>query len=134
MFSDEMQLHKNMEGPSISAAAEPSRDVSFETMIFGLLTKHILPNATVVGFSRTGDFINREYLNSSCEIYNFKELSWEDVTTFIEKTTESEELREQIRQQLEEIDEDLGYEMLFLKEIVKIAQKGNIHLEEKKHH
>ena len=65
-----------MTARSISAAADPSRDVSFETMIVGLLTKHILPGATVLGFSRSGDFINREFLNDKSEVYYIEELSW----------------------------------------------------------
>ena len=75
-----------MTARSISAAADPSRDVSFETMIVGLLTKQILPGATVLGFSRSGDFINRELLEGRSEVYSIKKLSWEDVETFIKKT------------------------------------------------
>ena len=107
-----------MTARSISAAADPSRDVSFETMIVGLLTKQILPGATVLGFSRSGDFINRELLNGRCELYSFKKLSWEDVETFIEKTTEREEQRDEIRQQLRKIARDLRHDILFLKQIV----------------
>ena len=130
MFLDELQLHTEMEGPANAAAADPSRDVSFEEMILGLLTKQILPDATVLGFSRSGSFINREFLNGKSKVYSIEELSWEDVETFVKKTTESEELREKILQRLREISRDLNYDILFLKQIVKIAHKGKSQLGE----
>ena len=95
-------------------------------MIVGLLTKQILPDATVLGFSRSGSFINREFLNGKSEVYSIEELSWEDVETFIEKSTETEELRERVLQQLGKIAKDLRHNILFLKQIVKIAIRGNI--------
>lgn len=130
MFPDELQLDPEMEGLANAAAAEPSRDVSFEEMIVGLLTKQILPGATVLGFSRSGSFINREFLNGKSEVYSIEELSWKDVETFVEKTTENEELKKKILQQLRVISRDLHYDILFLKEIVKIAIGGSIQLGE----
>ena len=127
---DEIQLEKELTGPSNTAAADPSRDVSFETMIFGLLTKQILPDATVLGFSRSGSFVNSEFLNGKSEVYSIQELSWEDVQTFIEKTTEDKELREQIRKQFEKIDKSLREDILFMKQVVKIAHEGKFQLGE----
>ena len=112
------------------AAADPSRDISYPTMIVGLLTKQILPGATVLGFSRSGSFVNREFLNDKSEVYSIEELSWEDVKNFIQKTTENEELREEILQQLKKIAKDLRYDILFLKQIVKIAHEGKAPLGE----
>ena len=80
-----------MEGQAHAAAADPSRDISFETMIVGLLTKQILPVATVLGFSRSGSFFNREFLRGKSQVYGSKNLSWNDNETFIEKTTKNEE-------------------------------------------
>ena len=119
-----------MEGQAHAAAADPSRDISFETMIVGLLTKQILPDATVLGFSRSGSFFNREFLKGKSQIYDFKNLTWSDIETFIEKTTKNEERKKQILQQFEEIDEGLRYDVLFLKQIVKIANDGRMSLGE----
>ena len=130
MVLDELQLDKKMEGPANSAAVDPSRDVSYVTMIFGLLTKHILPDAAVLASSRSGDFINKEFLDDKSEVYTFKELSWEDIETFIENTTESKEIREKALQQLRNIDPDLRKEILFVKLIVKIVKSGDIQLGE----
>ena len=125
MFLDELQLYEEMEGRAISAAADISRDVTFETMIVGLLSKQILPDATVLGFSRSASFINQE-----SEVYSFKKLSSEDVENFIKKATETEELRERILQQMRNIDFSLRNEILFLKQIIKIVHEGNIQLGE----
>ena len=119
-----------MEGQAHAAAVDPSRDISFETMIVGLLSKQILPDATVLGFSRSGDFFNREFLKGKSQIYDFKNLTWSDIETFIEKTTKNEERKKQILQQFEEIDEGLRYDVLFLKQIVKIAHEGRMSLGE----
>ena len=80
-----------MEGQALAAATDPSEKISFETMIVGLLTKQILPDATVLGFSRSGSFFNREFLKGKSQIYDFKNLTWSDIETFIEKTTKNEE-------------------------------------------
>ena len=130
MFLDEMHLDEQMESAAISAAADPSRDVTFQTMIFGLLTKRILDEATVLGFFRSGSSINSGFLSDEPEVYSIEELSWEDVKNFIQKTTENEELREEILQQLKKIAKDLRYDILFLKQIVKIAQEGKFPLGE----
>ena len=118
VFLDELQLDTEMEGQALSAAADLSRDVPFETMIAGLLTKQILPDATVLGFSRSASSINKKFLKGKSEVYSIEELSWEDVETFIEKTTENEVLRKQILQQLRKIARDLHYDILFLKQIL----------------
>ena len=119
-----------MEGQAHAAAADPSRDISFETMIVGLLTKQILPDATVLGFSRSSSFLNREFLKGKSALYFFQALSWKDVKTYIEETTKTEELREKILQQIGKIARDLRYEILFLKEIIKIANEEKILLGE----
>ena len=130
MFLDEIHLDEKTEGAAIDAAAVPSRDVSFPTMVFGLLTKRILPDATVLGFSRSGSTMNTKFLSNESEVYSIKELSWEDVVTFIEKTTEDEELRKKILQHLEEFAEELQNDILFLKHFVKIAHEENSQLRE----
>ena len=99
-------------------------------MIVGLLTKQILPDATVLGFSRSAPFINKEFLNEKSEVYSIENLTGEDVQTFIIKTTEEEELREEILQQLGKISSSLQHDILFLKQIVKLALRGNGKLEE----
>ena len=112
------------------AAADPSKEISYPTMIVGLLTKQILPDATVLGFSRSASFINNEFLNGKSELYSIEDLSERDVQTFILKTTDTEEQREKILQQLGKIASSLQHDILFLKQIVKIALEPEIPLEE----
>ena len=52
------------------AAVEPSEKISFPTMIVGLLTKQILPDATVLGFSRSASFVNDKFLNGKTQVYS----------------------------------------------------------------
>ena len=68
-----------MEGQALAAATDPSEKISFETLIVGLLTKQILPDASVLGFSRSGDFFNREFLKGKSQVYDFKNLTWNDI-------------------------------------------------------
>ena len=107
------------------AAAEPSEKISYPTMIVGLLTKQILPDATVLGFSRSASFVNDKFLNGKTQVYSIENLTFEDVQTFISETTETEELREKIAQQLGNIASSLKHDILFLKQIVRIAIEGN---------
>ena len=85
-ISDELQLDKEMAGRPISATADPSKDVSFETMIVGLLTKQIFPDATILGFSRSDSFFRQD-----SEGYSFTKLTSEDVENFITKTKDLSE-------------------------------------------
>ena len=65
MFLDELQFSTSLIAEaSNNAAALPSRDVSKEAMYFGILTNKILPGATVLGFSRSGNYINKEFLHN----------------------------------------------------------------------
>ena len=73
------------------ATAEPSDKISYPTMNVGLLTKQILPDATVLGFSRSASFVYDKFLNGKSKVYCIENLTWEDVQTFISKTTETEE-------------------------------------------
>ena len=93
-------------------------------MIVGLLTKQILPDATVLGFSRSASFVNDNFLNGKSQVYSIENLTFEDVQTFISKTTETEEQREKILQQVEKIASSLKHDILFLKQIVRIAIEG----------
>ena len=107
------------------AASEPSEKISYPTMIVGLLTKQILPDATVLGFSRSASFVNDQFLSGKSQVYSIESLTWDDVQNFILKTTETEELREKILHQLGEIASSLQHDILFLTQIVRIAIEGN---------
>ena len=52
-----MQLDKKM-----IQTADLSKTIDLPTLIVGILTKQILPHSTVLGFSRSGDFLNRDLL------------------------------------------------------------------------
>ena len=64
MFLDELQLLIEMENDANTAVADMNKDVSKSVMIFGILTSKILVGTTVIGFSRSGNYMNKEYLDN----------------------------------------------------------------------
>ena len=129
LFPDELQLDKKLEGPANAAAADPSRDVPYETMIVGLLTKQILPDATVLAFSRNGNFMNKEYLRNKADVYSFKSLSEDDVTNLIEQAVLDEEKKRSILEALSKINKELKNQVLFVKEFLRLSLKGETPLQ-----
>ena len=85
MFLDELQLSNELEEDSNNAAALPSKKVSKEAMYFGILTNKILPGATVLGFSRSGSFIENEFLNKKSEAYTLLDVELGDIQGIIKK-------------------------------------------------
>ena len=63
-----MKLDKKMINDATMHAADVSRDIDLPTLIFGILTKKILPYSTVLGFSRSGDFLNRDLLKGKAKV------------------------------------------------------------------
>merc|ERR1711988_1781312 len=60
---DEMQLDRKM-----LQTADLSKTIDLPTLIVGILTKQILPYSTVLGFSRSGDLLNRDLLEGKAEV------------------------------------------------------------------
>ena len=107
-----MHLNEDMKSAAITAATKPSSNVSYQKMIFGLLTKQILEDATILGFSRSASSINKVFLTDESEVYSIEKLSREDVMDFIEKSTEEKKQREEIRQQIRKIAWELQNDIL----------------------
>ena len=106
--------------------ANLSENIDLPTLIVGILTKQILPNSTVLGFSRSGDFLNRDLLKGKAEVFTIKDLDSEDVKNLINMALDSQEQREAVLKQIESIDEDLKTQILFVKEILKLSLRGKI--------
>ena len=109
-----------MESEAIAAASQPNEKISFNTMIFGLLTKQILPDATVLAFSRSGEFFNKEFLNGESSMFSIVELTEEDIEKMIGEVIEDPEQRRSILEQIREIDEELQTQILFVRWIMKL--------------
>ena len=121
-----MQFDLNNDDTKI-AGADPCKEISFQTMILGLLAKHILPNSTVLGFTRSGQFINDELLKNKAEIFSFVDLTRKDVETMIE-VIERPEQRRVVLQFIRSISSELRHQILFVKEIIKLSIKGKIQI------
>ena len=118
-----MQLNRKM-----IQTANLSREIDLPTLIVGILTKKILPDSTVLGFSRSGDFLNRDLLKGKAEVFTIKDIDSDDVETLINMAIDSQEQREAVLKQIESIDDDLKTQILFIKEIVKLSLLGKIQL------
>ena len=103
LLLDELQLSTELTEAANNAAAAPSRDVSKEAMYFGILTKKILPGATVLGFSRTGNFINKEFLQNKSETYTLVDVVVEDIQETIKNHAKDPKQMESIFKQIKQI-------------------------------
>ena len=78
-----MQLSTELSSASNYAFALPSEYVSKEAMYFGILTKKILSGSTVLGFSRSGNYIEKEFLDKKSESYTIPEVEFDDIKEII---------------------------------------------------
>ena len=129
VITDEMKLDKKMINDATMHAADVSRDIDLPTLIVGILTKQILPHSTVLGFSRSGDFLNRDLLKEKAEIFTIKDIDSDDVENLINKAIDSREQREAVLKQIKSIDKALQVQILFVKEILKLSLRGKIQLQ-----
>lgn len=98
-------------------------------MIQGLLTKDILPDSTVLGFTRSGDFLNKEFLRNKSDVFSLVDLTRKDVETMMIQVVENPKQRKAIEKHINIIDWRLQTQILFVKEIIKISLRGTIQIE-----
>ena len=103
LFVDESRLSIELTEASNNAAALPSRDVSKDAMNFGILIKKILPAATVLGFSRSGKFINKEFLHEKAEVYTLVDVIIEDFQKTIQQQLKNSNQIKSIFKKLKQI-------------------------------
>lgn len=106
-----------------------SEKIDLPTLIVGILTKQILPHSTVLGFSRSGDFLNRDLLKGKAEVFTIKDIDSDDVETLINKAIDSQEQREAVLKHIKSIDKALQVQIPFIKEILKLSLRGKIQLQ-----
>ena len=73
-----------MENDANTAVADVSKDVSKELLIYGILTNKILVGATVLGFSRSGNYINKEFFDEKLEVYSIVDVAFNDIEEIIQ--------------------------------------------------
>ena len=121
LIVDELQIDRKMIDDAIYAAADSLKEITYQTLIVGILAKHILHKATVLGFSRSGDYIKREFLDNRCEVYSIRRLLSDDIRSMIGQAVENEELRKSILEQMSKITWNFKNQIFFLKLIVKLS-------------
>ena len=102
-YLDEMQLSTDMETDSNTAVADLSKNISKEVMIYGILTNSILVGATVLGFSRTGNYMNKELFGRKLEVYSITDVEIQDIEEIIQNHANNPVLMKSIFQQLKQI-------------------------------
>ena len=86
-----MELDKKMIDDVIIHASDVTEEIDFPTMIVGILTKYILPYSTVLGFTRSGDFLNRDLLWGKTEVFTIIDLNFFDIVDLIYMATDRQE-------------------------------------------
>ena len=124
-----MKLDKKMISDATIHASDVSEKIDLPTLIVGILTKQILPLATVLGFTRSGDFLNIDLLKGKTEVFTIKDLDSRDVKNLINMALGSHEQREAVIKQIESVDKDLKTQILIVKEILKPSLRGKIQLQ-----
>ena len=102
-FLDELQLSPEMENDATTAVADMNRNVSKAVMIFGILTSKILVGATVIGFSRSGNYMNKEYLNNDSKVYSIVEVTIDDVEMMIQNQANNPDQMKSILKQIKQV-------------------------------
>ena len=85
LYPDELQLSTQMESDANTAVADMSKNVSTEVLIYGILTNKILVGATVLGFSRSGHYMNKEFLDNDSKVYSIVDVVMDDVKMMIQE-------------------------------------------------
>ena len=99
LFPDELQLSTQMESDANTSAADMFKNVSKEVMIYGILTNKILVGATVLGFSRSGHYMNKEFLENDSKVYSIVDVVMDDVKMMIqEDPNQTTSILKQIKQ------------------------------------
>ena len=110
-----------METDANTAVADMNENVSKAAMIFGILTSKILVGATVIGFSRSGNYMNKEYLDNDSKVYSIVDVTINDVEMMMIQSQAKDPF--QMRSVLKQIKQVGLNQILFVMKILE--HQGN---------
>ena len=119
-FLDEIHLSTEMETDANTAVANMSKNISKEIMIFGILTNSILVGATVLGFSRTGNYMNKDFFGKKREVYTINDVEVQDIEEIIQNHANDPVQMKSIFKQIEQIGLN---QILFVMKIMEHQDK-----------
>ena len=120
---DELSLRKDLIDEVSFGSRSPSTEISLEDLIINVLAKNILPEATVLGFSRSADKINKELLDGDAEIFRIKKPTEEDVQILSNQaSTEKKEART-IQKKILNLRSKFDTNVLMMNEVIKLRGK-----------
>ena len=92
-----------MENDANTAGANVSQAVSKELMIYGILTNKILVGATVIGFSRSGNYLNKEFFDEQLHVFSVLDVVFDDIEEMIKNHVKNLTQLKTIFHQIKEI-------------------------------
>ena len=101
-----------------TAVADVSENVSKEVMVFGILTNKILMGATVLGFSRSGNYINKEFFEKKLEVFTLTDIVFGDIEEMIQRHAHSRN-RGQIQSLFQQIEQIGLNQIIFVMKILE---------------
>ena len=94
--------------------------MSKEAIYFGILTNKILPGSTVLGFSRSGNHINKQFLSRRSETYTLVDVGLEDIKETIQNVAKDPDQMTSIYNQIKRIGLN---QILFVMKILEYQSK-----------
>ena len=123
LFIDELQLSTEMETEANTGVADINKNVSKEVMIYGMLTNKILVGATVIGFTRSGYYMNKEFFDEKSEVYTILDVVFGDIEEIIQNHAKNPDQMKLMFQQIKQIGLN---QILF---VIKILEHQGKHFE-----
>ena len=105
-----------MEIDANTAVADMYTSVSKEVMIYGILTNKILVGATVIGFSRSGDYMNKEYFDKKLKVFLIVDVVFDDIKEMVQNNAKNPNQFKSMFQQINRIGLN---QILFVEDAMK---------------
>ena len=109
-----------MEIDANTALADMNKSVSKEVTIYGILTNKILVGATVIGFSRSGDFMNKEYFEKKSKVFSILDVVFDNIKEMIQNNAKNPNQFKKMFQQIERIGLN---QILFVMKILEYQEE-----------
>ena len=109
-----------MENDANTAVADMNKSVSKEVLIYGILTNKILVGATVIGFSRSANYMNKEFFDEHLEVFSVLDVVLDDIEEMIQNNAKNPDQMKSVFQRIEQIGLN---QILFVMKILEYQSK-----------
>ena len=119
---DELSLKKSLLDSGISKS--PRTEISYEELVANLLAKNILPEATVLGFTRSADIVRKNIPRSSGDIYQIQKMTEEEIEKMLNKICEDGTKAKRIKKIICSYRSEKS--IFFIREAIQVQLSGKI--------